>query len=93
MPFTRTSCGYVGKSDGWTDLHDDFQMDWQFESASDGNIALTGEIDLGNNTEFTLALAFGDSEHGAIAALLQSIGRPFAKHLEGYMGSWDNFAS
>jgi glucoamylase len=93
VPFTRTSCGYVGKSDGWTDLHDDFQMDWQFESASDGNIALTGEIDLGDVTEFTLALAFGDSEHGAIAALLQSIGRPFAKHLEDYMGSWDSFAS
>ncbi len=92
VPFSRVSCGYVGKSDGWTDLHENFEMDWQFESASDGNIALTGEIDLAHNTEFTLGLAFGDSEHRAIANLLQSLGRPFEKHLKDYIAGWDGVA-
>ena len=32
--FSRASCGYVGRSDGWTDLADNFQMDWEFDYAS-----------------------------------------------------------
>ena len=31
-PFVRLSCGYVGASDGWTDLHEDFKMDWEFDT-------------------------------------------------------------
>src|SRR5689334_1212951 len=37
--FKRRSVGYVGQSDGWQDLMDDFQMNWEFEHAPDGNIA------------------------------------------------------
>ena len=33
-PFSRLSCGYVGESDGWTDLRN-FQMDWEFGEAQD----------------------------------------------------------
>ena len=40
--FLRCSCGYVGKSDLWTDLADNFIMDWQFDTAEHGNIALVG---------------------------------------------------
>ncbi|MCK9394045.1 MAG: hypothetical protein M0Q44_00430 [Methylobacter sp.] len=29
--FTRRSVGYVGFSDGWQDLMDNFKMDWEFE--------------------------------------------------------------
>ena len=54
VPFSRVSCGYVGKSDGWTDLSGNFQMDWEFDHAPDGNIALTGELDLTGTREFTL---------------------------------------
>ena len=51
--FTKRSVGYVGFSDGWQDLMDNFKMDWEFEQATDGNIALTGEIDLSHGMEFT----------------------------------------
>ena len=51
--FTRRSVGYVGFSDGWQDLMDNFKMDWEFEQAEDGNIALIGEIDLSDAMEFT----------------------------------------
>ncbi len=37
--FTRSSCGFVGASDGWQDLNADFRMDWTFERATDGNLA------------------------------------------------------
>src|ERR1700689_3095889 len=82
VPFSRTSCGFVGKSDGWTDLHENFQMDYEFDHAASGNIALTGELDLSKTREFTLAMAFGDSEHRAITNLLQSLGTSFDEHLE-----------
>jgi glucoamylase len=89
VPFSNLSCGYVGSSDGWTDLHDNFQMDWKFERASDGNIALTGELDLSTTREFTLGLAFGNSEHRALANLLQSLGTSFDEHLNRYGKQWD----
>jgi glucoamylase len=45
--FTRMSCGFVGASDGWQDLMQNFKMDWEFGSATGGNVAVMGEIDLG----------------------------------------------
>jgi glucoamylase len=93
VPFSHLSCGYVGASDGWTDLHHDFKMDWEFTSAPAGNIALTGQLDLGATREFTLGLAFGNSQHRAIANLLQSLGTPFEVHLERYKRQWDGATS
>jgi glucoamylase len=45
--FTRMSCGFVGASDGWQDLMQNLKMNWEFGSATNGNVALMGEIDLG----------------------------------------------
>lgn len=87
-PITRASCGYVGKSDGWTDLNENFEMDWEFASANDGNIALTAEIDLSATREFTLAMALGTSSHQAQTTLVQSLGTPFAEHRERYVEQW-----
>ena len=89
LPFSRVSCGYVGRSDGWTDLAGNFQMDWEFDHATDGNIALTGELDLSSHREFTLGLAFGDTQHRAITTLFQSLGDPFEEHLKRYTEQWD----
>jgi glucoamylase len=36
LPFLHRSCGYVGRSDGWTDLADNYQLDWEFDTAEDG---------------------------------------------------------
>ncbi len=44
--FRRVSCGFVGASDGWQDLMQNFTMDWEFGSATNGNIAVMGEVDL-----------------------------------------------
>lgn len=93
VPFSRLSCGYVGASDGWTDLHEDFRMDWEFDRALDGNIALTGEIDLGGRRDFTLGLAFGATQHNAVTTLLQSIGIPFGEQHHRYVQQWDRAVS
>ncbi len=89
IPFVNRSCGYVGSSDGWTDLADNFRMDWEFDSAEDGNIALTGELDLRKGHEFTLGLAFGTGQHDAVTTLLQSLGVPFADHRNRFIEQWE----
>jgi glucoamylase len=88
VPFSHVSCGYVGRSDGWTDLAGNFQMDWEFEHAPDGNIALTGELALTDTREFTLGLAFGQSQHHAVSTLFQALSTPFAEHCKRYEEQW-----
>lgn len=83
--FTRRSVGYVGFSDGWQDLMDNFKMDWEYEEAQDGNIALTGEIDLSQGLEFVVAVAFGRSVRSASTELLQALATPFAQQREKYV--------
>jgi len=87
--FSRLSCGYVGRSDGWTDLEANYQMDWEFDQAPDGNIALTGELDLSRGTEFTLGAAFGGSLSSAVTALLQSLAIPFQQHHKRFQEQWE----
>ncbi|WP_017314150.1 glycoside hydrolase family 15 protein [Mastigocladopsis repens] len=88
VPFTRTSCGYLGKSDGWTDLADNFQMDWEFHQAQGGNIALTAEIDPSNSQDFTLGLAFGNRQHDAVTTVLLSLDIPFEQKRSRYINQW-----
>ncbi len=89
--FGAVSVGYVGQSDGWSDLHADFQLDWRFQNAPDGNVALTGEIlaplQLGARV-FTLALAFGSGEHSAWTTLLQSLSVPFEESKSRFVSQW-----
>ena len=86
--FSRRSVGYVGASDGWQDLTRDYKMDWQFRAAENGNIALTGEIDLPDNNEFMIAVAFGRSYQTTAAKLFQSLAEPFEQHAQRYVRQW-----
>ena len=54
VPFVCTSVRYVGVSDGRTDLADNFQMDWTYDTADDGTIALTAEIAPRGTGDFSL---------------------------------------
>jgi glucoamylase len=88
VPFTRLSCGYVGRSDGWTDLHEHLHLEWTFDEAPDGNVALTGEIDLRGQEPFTVGLAFGTSLHHATTTLFTSLGIPFSDRRTRYVEEW-----
>jgi glucoamylase len=88
IPFAHRSCGYVGTSDGWTDLADNLRLDWEFDVAEGGNIALIGELALGADHEFTLGLSFGNSLHHATTTLLQSLAFPFAEQRDRFIEQW-----
>ena len=93
--FTRSSCGFVGYSDGWQDLNDNYKLDWEYDRAENGNVAVIGEIDLSLGNEFTITIAFGDSLHAATAVLKQSQAVPFSEHKMKFIDQWrracDNF--
>lgn len=91
VPMGATSIGFAGKSDGWQDLHDNFQLDWEFDEARGGNIALTGEILATSSNgvrEWTISLGFGDSPHAAYTAVLQSLAVPYAEQREKFLEQW-----
>lgn len=77
--FSRRSVGYVGASDGWRDLMENKKMDWQYCLAEDGNVAMTGEIDLQKGFEFTLAVSLGFSSQSAATGILQAFACPFGQ--------------
>jgi glucoamylase len=91
--FSRASCGYVGSSDGWQDLMDNFRMDWEFGSAPDGNIALTGEIDLGVHREFVVAISLGEGHHAALTSALGAVTAPFDDSLKRFIAQWHRAAT
>jgi len=88
IPFERCSCGYVGLNDGWTDLSHDYTMDYEYDYAPNGNIALLGKLDLSFGREFTLAIAFGSSLHDSVNSLFQSLSVSFERACETFLTQW-----
>jgi glucoamylase len=86
--FTRSSCGYVGTSDGYQDLSTHMRMTWSFGQALDGNIAVMGEIDVATHREFTIAIALGDGHHSALAGLIQTLSTPYVEHRDRFIKQW-----
>jgi len=75
-PWMARSVGFVGYSDGWQDLSEHFRLTWDYTRAENGNLALTGEIDLAAcQGKFVLALGFGrncwESGQQVLSSLLE----------------------
>ena len=75
--FANASCGFVGTSDGYQDVTRHYGMEWHYGSATDGNIALTGEIDIAEHPEFVLAVGFGSAAHSALTRTAGALNTPF----------------
>ena len=91
--FKRRSVGFVGFSDGWQDLMDNFKMDWEFSRADDGNLAITAEVDLSAGLEFTVGVGFGSSPQSASTQLEQAFATSFAQVREKFVGQWQRTRS
>jgi glucoamylase len=88
VPFSKLSCGFVGASDGWTDLQAHLAMTWEFDRATNGNVALVAELDGPGEKEFTVGLAFGRGRQHALAALMQSLSTPYHTHRARFAEQW-----
>jgi glucoamylase len=88
-PWLMRSVGYVGVSDGWQDIHDHKQMAWTYTRAENGNVALTGEVDLQScRGEFLLALGFGGTPAEAAHRARASIINGFSLAKSVYVSQW-----
>ncbi len=96
--FARVSCGFVGASDGWRDVMKNFHMTWEFGSASNGNIAVVGEINLSRAEsdgarEFTLAIGIGEGNHTAAQKTMGALAKPFAENKKRFIEQWHRVAN
>ncbi len=88
-PFLARSAGFVGVSDGWQDLSQHFELRWRYDRARDGNVALTGEIDLTACAgRFVLALGFGHNAAEAALRVRASLSDGAGEALAEYVAGW-----
>jgi len=96
--FSRVSCGFVGASDGWRDVMRNFGMNWEFGSATNGNIAVLGEINLAETgsdgaREFTLAIGIGEGNHTAAQKTMGALSKPFEENKKRFVEQWHRVAN
>jgi glucoamylase len=92
--FTKTSSGYMGTSDGWTDLSSHYGMDWNYTSAPNGNVVQTGRLALTGkpgSQDATLALGFGASTTEALGAANTSLASGFDATDLAYRSGWHDY--
>jgi glucoamylase len=91
------SCGYVGVNDGWRQLREHRQLVDQYTEALSGNVALTGELDLGASrcvvddepvAEVVLALGFGSGYAEAAQRTRMTLASSFDRIAETYVNEW-----
>ena len=91
-PFVARAAGFVGFSDGWQDLVRHFELRWQYDHARDGNVALTGEVDLrACGGSFVLALGFGRHVEEAALRVRASLGDSIDQAIDEYIAGWHSW--
>jgi glucoamylase len=90
-----TSNGFLGASDGWTDLAD-HRLDGRYSEAANGNVvqtALTGLTGRRDERVGTVALGFGADEAAARSAARGSLAAGFGRVAGRYAHGWDRYLS
>ncbi|MGE0129251.1 MAG: glucan 1,4-alpha-glucosidase [Blastocatellales bacterium] len=91
-PFAALSCGYAGTSDGWQELNKHKRLVNTYARATNGNIALIGEISMtAENGGFMLALAFGSSANEAGQFARAALLRDFDQITNDYVRGWQDY--
>jgi glucoamylase len=84
------SVGFVGVSDGWQQLQRHKRLDETYTRAENGNVAVTGEIDLqSSDGVFVMALGFGPTAMEAGQHVLISLLEDFDETHREYVRAWE----
>ncbi len=92
--FGKTSSGYQGASDGWTDLAVDNQMNWAYTADEPGNVVQLGRTRLtgiGRGQQLTLAIGFGADTSAALRNARASLKSGFATVECEYAAGWHRY--
>ena len=99
----KTSSGYLGTSDGWTDLASDHDLDGNYDATTPGNVVQTGRVKvngLSRHQNFTVAIGFAPSQAGtttaakagsALATARASLAAGFAAARSAYDAGWSGY--
>jgi glucoamylase len=91
-PWRACSVGFAGYSDGWQDLSQNFRLTWDYTRAENGNVALTGEVDLmASNGEFVFALGFGRNCWESGQQVISSLQEDFNEIRKHFVRHWRNW--
>ena len=98
--WTAASCGFVGVNDGWHQVRASGHLTERYTEARDGNIALTGEVQLEHcrrasddpaRAEFVIALAFGSGPAEAAQRARMTLASQFERIQSSYARNWLRF--
>jgi glucoamylase len=88
-PFKAVSSGFAGTpSDGLAQLDTHHRLVNQYQTATDGNVVQTAEVDTAPGQPFTLALGFGADAAAAISVARASASSPFGPMMDSYVNGW-----
>ena len=91
--FDATSNGYLGTSDGWTDIAADRRLDGRYRTAGPGNVVQTGQlrVDGLRQRHETLTLGFGKHRGDALSTARTASHQGFPKLAAAYAQGWRSY--
>jgi len=88
-PFSQVSNGFVGAaSDGLVQLDSSHALTTTYDSAGNGNLVQTAQLDFAEEGEVTVALGFGTTQGEAVAAAAGSLRTGFDVLRETFRAGW-----
>src|SRR5260370_25362171 len=91
-PFTQVSNGFVGAgSDGLVQLDATHALGTTSDTASNGNLVQTAQLDLADEGEITVALGFGTTQAEAVSAATGSLDADFGDIRESFDAGWHRY--
>lgn len=84
---SRTSVGYAGSSDLWQDFSANRRMDWEYDTAGPGNVALAGELP----RRARLALGIATSKEAAATLAVAALTQSFDDLFEQQVTAWEQW--
>jgi glucoamylase len=94
VPWLARSAGYAGTSDGWQTLKRGEGLRTEYQSAQNGNVALSGTLDLANSDgRALLAMGFGAQPEEAAFRAVLSLQQGVTPALKKYSSGWRDLQS
>jgi glucoamylase len=91
--FTATSTGYLGTSDGWSDLSRNRALTSRYPQAGPGNLGQTGQlaVDGVRDRNAMVVLSYGNEGSRALAAARASAQQRFQTVRRAYVDGWNEY--
>ena len=97
--FSRVSCGFVGTSDGWRDLMEDFahglgvRLGHQRQPCPDGRVESGQGRRQTARASLPLAIGIGEGQHTALQKTVSALAMPFEQHRSRFIEQWHRAAN